>query len=549
MDLRSGIVATAQALGIDPLDLATAISYETAGTFDPTKAGPTTQWGRHRGLIQFGEPQAAKYGVDWNNPVGSQLGPDGAVARYLRDTGVKPGMGLLDIYSAINAGGVGRYNRTDANNGGAPGTVRDKVETQMAGHRAKAAKLLGGELAVSTKAPVSGGGGQTTMTGGGGMDTMQKQREHLLFPNMNPDRRDRLIMALEGMTLNPNEALVQSAQARIGDRRDQAKLNQTVEWLRVNGGADLADALATGAIDPGAAVQAHMQRQEQAQAAAGEAAKNAQLAEMIRANNPQVADMLAAGLIGREDALRATQGDPETTAAIKEYQYAVNNDGFTGTLQDWKTQQARAGATQITNTVGEGEARMGTIPQGYMVTGEGESLRMVPIPGGPEDMSGKQAVKEGSNETQSNVILSAADRAREAHANRFWKAGPLAGLAGMVSNSQNAEVNRQVAAIKANASLANLQQMRDASQTGGALGSITERELDILEAKSGALDPQSPYFLRDLADYERTMLEIVHGPAEGRRIFEATRGGVATPSAADGSEWQDVDGVKVRVKN
>lgn len=141
--LREGIISSAQALGIDPLDLATAISYETAGTFDPTKAGPTTQWGQHRGLIQFGEPQAQQYGVDWNDPIGSQLGAEGAVVDYLRATGVQPGMGLLDIYSAINAGGVGRYNASDANNGGAPGTVRDKVEQQMAGHRENALALLG----------------------------------------------------------------------------------------------------------------------------------------------------------------------------------------------------------------------------------------------------------------------------------------------------------------------------------------------------------------------------------------------------------------------
>ena len=144
-DLRTGILQTAAALGINPLDLATAISYETGGTFDPTQAGPTTQWGQHRGLIQFGEPQAKQYGVDWANPVASQLGPKGAVANYLRDTGVQPGMGLLDIYSAINAGGVGRYDASDANNGGAPGTVRDKVEKQMAAHRQKAAALLRGE--------------------------------------------------------------------------------------------------------------------------------------------------------------------------------------------------------------------------------------------------------------------------------------------------------------------------------------------------------------------------------------------------------------------
>lgn len=149
------IVETARAIGMDPLDLATIISYETAGTFDPLKSGPTTQWGTHRGLIQFGEPQAQEYGVNWDDPIGSQLGPDGAVAEYFRRNGYQPGMGILDAYSIVNAGGPGRYNWTDANNGGAPGTVADKVNDQMAGHRAKAEQLLAG-LGYSTGAPVEG---------------------------------------------------------------------------------------------------------------------------------------------------------------------------------------------------------------------------------------------------------------------------------------------------------------------------------------------------------------------------------------------------------
>ena len=152
-DIKTGIVQTASALGIDPVDLATTISYETGGTFDPTKRGPTTQWGQHRGLIQFGEPQAKQHGVDWSNPVGSQLGPNGAVASYLRNAGVKPGMGLLDIYSAVNAGAPGLYNRSDAKNGGAPGTVRDKVEQQMQGHRAKAQALLSAQAQADMPAP------------------------------------------------------------------------------------------------------------------------------------------------------------------------------------------------------------------------------------------------------------------------------------------------------------------------------------------------------------------------------------------------------------
>jgi hypothetical protein len=137
--LAAAILASAQRLGISPKDLATVISYETAGTFDPWKAGPTTQWGQHRGLIQWGEPQRQKYGVSEGMPVEGQMQ---AVERYLTDAGVKPGMGLMDVYSAVNAGRVGRYGASDANNGGAPGTVADKVNSQMSGHMTKAEQIL-----------------------------------------------------------------------------------------------------------------------------------------------------------------------------------------------------------------------------------------------------------------------------------------------------------------------------------------------------------------------------------------------------------------------
>ena len=144
MDLRTGIVASANALGVNPLDLATAMSYESG--FRPDVWGG--KGGKYYGLIQFGPTERAQYGVDTNDPIGSQLGENGAVVKYLRGRGVKPGMGLLDIYSTINAGSPGRYNASDAGNGGAPGTVRDKVEKQMAAHRDRAARLLGGELAM-----------------------------------------------------------------------------------------------------------------------------------------------------------------------------------------------------------------------------------------------------------------------------------------------------------------------------------------------------------------------------------------------------------------
>lgn len=165
-DLKKSIITTAKRLGIDATDLATVMSYETAGTFDPWKKGPTTQWGQHRGLIQWGEPQRKKYGVYEGMPVDAQVN---AAGEYLKDAGVRPGMGILDVYSAINAGGVGRYNRSDANNGGAPGTVRDKVEKQMGPHREKALSLLGGmsvpqQIANNSSSPVSVAAGEQAPT-------------------------------------------------------------------------------------------------------------------------------------------------------------------------------------------------------------------------------------------------------------------------------------------------------------------------------------------------------------------------------------------------
>lgn len=155
MTLQDGITQAARALGIDPSVLATAISYETAGSMDPLKRGPTTKYGQHRGLIQFGEPQARKYGVDFSSreaAIRSQLGANGAIVKYLRDHGVRPGMGLLEVYSAINAGGVGEsfYGMSDVAAGGVPGTVLEKVQSQMmAEHIAAANEFMGTDTAIA----------------------------------------------------------------------------------------------------------------------------------------------------------------------------------------------------------------------------------------------------------------------------------------------------------------------------------------------------------------------------------------------------------------
>ncbi|MGY4159042.1 hypothetical protein ACVINW_004884 [Bradyrhizobium sp. USDA 4461] len=136
-ELAQAITNASRNLGIDPHDLATAISYETGGTFNHNLWGGSG--GKYLGLIQFGPEEQTKYGVKEGQSITEQMR---AVEKFLRDRGLTPGSGLLDIYSTINTGSPGHYGLSDAGKGGAPGTVKDKVNTQMGGHMNKAAVLL-----------------------------------------------------------------------------------------------------------------------------------------------------------------------------------------------------------------------------------------------------------------------------------------------------------------------------------------------------------------------------------------------------------------------
>lgn len=120
-------------------DLLTVMAFETAGSLDPWQAGPITQWGQHRGLIQWGEPQARQYGVSKNSTISQQVK---AVGDYLKDRGVKSGAGIKEIYAAINGGNAKALNARDAKAGGTWGTVSDKVDYQMADEAKVAEGLL-----------------------------------------------------------------------------------------------------------------------------------------------------------------------------------------------------------------------------------------------------------------------------------------------------------------------------------------------------------------------------------------------------------------------
>lgn len=176
-------------------------------------------------------------------------------------------------------------------------------------------------------------------------------------------------------------------------------------------------------------------------------------------------------------------------------------------------------------------ANVGAPPAGYQIVydASGNPTSMAPIPGSPAAMEAEAQKKVLANQqsgksTSSDVITNAARLARETlQAPGLPATGMIGGALSGLPETNAAELRRQVGVLTSNATVENLNAMRAASPTGGALGSVTEKEGAMLAAKSGALDPNSPNFARDLEDYERTLLRVVHGQAKGDEIFNQTR--------------------------
>jgi hypothetical protein len=180
---------------------------------------------------------------------------------------------------------------------------------------------------------------------------------------------------------------------------------------------------------------------------------------------------------------------------------------------------------------------VGTTPQGFSLIedpSDPSGFRMVRIPGGPEDTTSQDAQALENQATASDTVVQAAGYIREALEDQMVPSS-LAGVASYLPGTASAEIYRQLEPLKAAAIVNNLQAMRDASPTGGALGAVTAPELQMLQSQAGALDPRSPNFLRDLDNYERTLLRVIHGREAGDRIFAETRSNPPPEAGAGGA--------------
>lgn len=138
-DDTNALVEISGDLGINPIDLATIIGFETAGTYNPDQIGG--EGNRYRGLIQFGPSEQRKYGIVPGMSFRNQLT---AVAQFLKDRfgGVgmdTQGASLEDLYTTVLTGNPkGNRYAPDSN-----GTTAISGVGRMAPHREAAMKRYG----------------------------------------------------------------------------------------------------------------------------------------------------------------------------------------------------------------------------------------------------------------------------------------------------------------------------------------------------------------------------------------------------------------------
>jgi hypothetical protein len=182
--------------------------------------------------------------------------------------------------------------------------------------------------------------------------------------------------------------------------------------------------------------------------------------------------------------------DFDTTADIKNFNQAVEK-GFTGSFFEYQ-RALKSGNTQVS---------IGSVPQDFIiVTNDLGEITMEVIPGSPTDIANQAADDAGGvaavrKSIQSGVVIEDIGRLSNAISNdSFLDPASSSILSYILENPLLGSGKNRIDAlslattIKSSIGFDRLQQMREESPTGGALGQVSELELVTLQATLGSLD-------------------------------------------------------------
>lgn len=217
---------------------------------------------------------------------------------------------------------------------------------------------------------------------------------------------------------------------------------------------------------------------------------------------------------------------PEQPADIREYEYA-KSQGFKGSYLDFQTELRKAGASSVSVNTG---SELPKPPPGFYRPSP-SAPGLTAEPGGPaaleiEEAERKRRERAAAASAQAGNVLETVNSALQ-------KIGPsTVGIGGAIlqrlPGTSAVDLSGELETIKANLGFDRIQQMREQSPTGGALGSVAVQELNALQSTVASLDQkQSPEQLR------RSLSKIRDHYSRWERIVQASQSG--STNAAPGS--------------
>ena len=196
----------------------------------------------------------------------------------------------------------------------------------------------------------------------------------------------------------------------------------------------------------------------------------------------------------------------------------------------WKVKEQSGDLTQIAKP---SKANVSiSIPEGMNAEYDekGNITKYVPIENGPQWLAAEKLrleqeadedigkSKQGGRTIKNTVVSYALDSAR-----RISKADSLltpvfgklnlAKFVGGFEGTERANMEATMKTLQAQSGFSTLQAMRDASKTGGALGAINAKEMELLTAALGSLDlaQSKEQFDQKLNEFEKVYYDTVNG--------------------------------------
>jgi len=185
----------------------------------------------------------------------------------------------------------------------------------------------------------------------------------------------------------------------------------------------------------------------------------------------------------------APEPRPPMTRKVRMGDQEVTQEYVNGQWQE--VGRGPAFARQVPNVVvaGGGSAKTAPAPKApagfrWKQGAEGEELE--PIPGGPKDTAPKDAKRLEGALSRADLVV---EKVRDAKQKVGFSTTGLTGtVLGKIPGTDAYNLDRLIDTVKANIGFQELQAMREASPTGGALGQVAVQELNMLQSVLSSLD-------------------------------------------------------------